>query len=223
MLRVRQVAAAIDGKDGTTGGGSHTLFRDDTEAIVDYVIEAIRVATLVLFAVSASALVAMINPLLLVAIAIPVLGGALTVSGLGRSLRARVRVGRAHTTRVREFVSGVMASLESIKIAGIEHRLAGRLESLSSARMAAERRENSAMETLAASGPVAMAVGAALLKTLRWAIRRISRGSPVRGGPLALNTNYGIGRGSAQTRGAGWSRLVRWPDHTSGLRACVDP
>ncbi len=163
ILRVRLVEAAIDGKERTTSGASHTLFRDDTEAIVDYVIDVIRVTTLVLFAISASALVALVHPLLLLAIGIPVLGGAFTASGLGRSLRARVRVGRAHTTRVLEFVSGVMASLESIKIAGIEQRLVGRLESLSSARLAAERRENSAMETLSASGPVAMAVGAALL------------------------------------------------------------
>ncbi len=166
VLRVGLVEAGIDGKGGPTSGGAHTMFRDDTEAIVDYVIDVIRVSTLVLFSISASVLVAIVNPLLLLAIGVPVLGGAFTASGLGRSLRARVRVGRKRTTQVLEFISGVMASLESIKIAGIEHRLVGRLESLSTARLTAERRENSAMEALSASGPVAMAVGAALMLCL---------------------------------------------------------
>jgi ATP-binding cassette, subfamily B, bacterial len=149
----------------TDAGAAVTLFRDDVDDFVMWVDTWLDVAATVVFAAVALVVMVRIDPVVTVAVALPLL----VVFVLNRVLTPRIRgyrrADREATERVTGFLGELFASVQAVKVTGGEDRAVARLARLNDGRKRTALRDRLLGDSLEAvnSSTVDLSIGLVLL------------------------------------------------------------
>jgi ATP-binding cassette subfamily B protein len=165
MMRVNLLEPQVVSGGPRAAPASVTLFRDDVDDFVMWVDTWLDVAATVVFAAVALVVMVRIDPVVTVAVALPLL----VVFVLNRVLTPRIRgyrrADREATERVTGFLGELFASVQAVKVTGAEDRAVARLAHLNDGRKRTALRDRLLGDSLEAvnSSTVDLSIGLVLL------------------------------------------------------------
>ena len=132
-------------------GEAISRFRDDTEAVVWYPIVFNNVIGSAVTGTLAVAVMLTINPIITVAVALPLAAVIVIVELARRRIVAYREANRVHTSEVTGFISDVFAAVQSVQVADAEARIVARFRQLNASRRRAAVRDRLLEEVLKGS------------------------------------------------------------------------